>query len=48
MKPFSRIKHYSSDERAGGDPASLILDVDENDRLDLVNMGSRRLNKFQD
>lgn len=36
-------------KRAGGDPASLILDVIENDgEYDLVIMGSRKLNKFQE
>lgn len=36
-------------KRAGGDPASLILDVVENDPdIDLVIMGSRKLNKFQE
>lgn len=36
-------------KRAGGDPASLILDVVENDPdIDLVVMGSRKLNKFQE
>lgn len=35
--------------RAGGDPASLILDVIENDdEFDLIIMGSRKLNKFQE
>lgn len=36
-------------KRAGGDPATLILDVLENDgEYDLVIMGSRKLNKFQE
>lgn len=35
--------------RAGGDPASLILDlVDNEGDFDLIIMGSRRLNKFQE
>ncbi len=36
-------------KRAGGDPASLILDlVDNEGDFDLIIMGSRRLNKFQE
>ncbi|SHH06208.1 Nucleotide-binding universal stress protein, UspA family [Thermosyntropha lipolytica DSM 11003] len=36
-------------KKAGGDPASLILDLIENDgQFDLIIMGSRRLNKFQE
>ena len=36
-------------KRGGGDPAALILDVIENDgKYDLIIMGSRRLNKFQE
>jgi nucleotide-binding universal stress UspA family protein len=36
-------------KRGGGDPAALVLDVIENDgKYDLVIMGSRRLNKFQE
>jgi len=36
-------------KRAGGEPSALIMDVIENDgQYDLVIMGSRRLNKFQE
>lgn len=36
-------------KKAGGDPASLILDLIENNgKFDLIIMGSRRLNKFQE
>ncbi|MBO8159405.1 universal stress protein [Thermosyntropha sp.] len=36
-------------KKAGGDPAALILDLIENDgQFDLIIMGSRRLNKFQE
>ncbi len=36
-------------KRAGGDPASLILDVIDNEgEFDLIIMGSRKLNKFQE
>ncbi|HQA06473.1 MAG TPA: universal stress protein [Syntrophomonadaceae bacterium] len=36
-------------KRAGGDPASLVLDVvDNNKEYDLIIMGSRRINKFQE
>lgn len=36
-------------KRAGGDPASLILDLVDNDgEFDLIIMGSRKLNKFQE
>jgi len=36
-------------KRGGGDPAALIIDVIENDgEYDLIIMGSRRLNKFQE
>lgn len=36
-------------KRAGGDPASLILDLVENNKdYDLIIMGSRRINKFQE
>lgn len=36
-------------KRAGGDPASLILDVVENDKeFDLIILGSRKLNKFKE
>lgn len=36
-------------KRAGGDPASLIIDVvDNNKDYDLIIMGSRRINKFQE
>jgi nucleotide-binding universal stress UspA family protein len=35
-------------KRAGGDPATLIVDLVENDgEFDLVIMGNRRLNQFQ-
>lgn len=35
-------------KRAGGDPATLIIDLIENDdEIDLIIMGSRRLSKFQ-
>ncbi|NLU48117.1 MAG: universal stress protein [Syntrophomonadaceae bacterium] len=36
-------------KRAGGDPAALILDLVENNKdYDLIIMGSRRINKFQE
>jgi nucleotide-binding universal stress UspA family protein len=36
-------------KKAGGEPSALILDIVENDReFDLIIMGSRRLNKFQE
>jgi len=36
-------------KRAGGDPASLVLDLVENNKdYDLIIMGSRRINKFQE
>jgi len=36
-------------KRAGGDPASPVLDVvDNNKEYDLIIMGSRRINKFQE
>ncbi len=36
-------------KRAGGEPSSLILDVVENDgTYDIIIMGSRKLNKFQE
>ena len=36
-------------KKAGGDPAPLILDIVENDsEYDLIIIGSRRLNKFQE
>jgi len=36
-------------KRAGGEPSSLILDVIENNgEYDLIIMGSRKLNKFQE
>lgn len=39
----------STIKRAGGDPASLILDLIDNDNgFDLIIMGSRQLNKFQE
>lgn len=36
-------------KRAGGEPSALIMDVIENDgQYDMIIMGSRRLNKFQE
>lgn len=36
-------------KRAGGDPASLVIDlVENNQHFDLIIMGSRRINKFQE
>lgn len=36
-------------KRAGGDPASLVIDLVENNQyFDLIIMGSRRINKFQE
>ena len=36
-------------KRAGGDPASLVIDlVENNPDFDLIIMGSRRINKFQE
>jgi nucleotide-binding universal stress UspA family protein len=36
-------------KRAGGDPASLVVDLVENNKeYDLIIMGSRRINKFQE
>lgn len=36
-------------KRAGGDPASLVIDLVENNKeYDLIIMGSRRINKFQE
>lgn len=50
---FTELEIEPKLKRAGGDPASLILDVVDNDEAnetpyDLVIMGSRRLNKFQE
>lgn len=50
---FTEMNIVPKLKRAGGDPASLILDVVDNDEAnelpyDLVIMGSRRLNKFQE
>jgi nucleotide-binding universal stress UspA family protein len=36
-------------KRAGGDPASLVIDLVENNKeYDLIIMGNRRINKFQE
>ena len=36
-------------KRAGGDPASLVIDlVEDNPDFDLIIMGNRRINKFQE
>jgi nucleotide-binding universal stress UspA family protein len=54
---FIRVSHSIPDamgidcsiKRAGGDPASLVIDLVENNKeYDLIIMGNRRINKFQE